>query len=115
MSFTTAGTATVSLDGRQQYQALFSRVYGITITGANPASIAAGAEDTQSWTVPGLALGDVVLGASFSYSQGGVSDVFFTVSAANTLVCRISNLDGSTALDFGSGLTIKVLVGRPAW
>lgn len=115
MSFTTAGTASVVLNGRQQSQALWSEVYAISITGANPASIAAGAEDTQSYTIPGLALGDVVLGFSFSYSQGGTSSITASVSATDTLVVRISNLHDSNALDFGSGLTIKVLVARPAW
>ena len=115
MAFTTAGTAAVTMRHRQQFQGLFTDVFAISITGANPANIAAGAEDTQTYTVTGLALGDVVLGISLSVDRTVDGDISAYVSAANTLTIRISNLNGASGLDYAAGTTIKVLVGRPAF
>jgi hypothetical protein len=115
MAFTTAGTATVTKAGSQQFQGLFSDMWAISITGANPASVAAGAEDTQTYTVTGLALGDIVLFNSLSVSETVDADINAYVSAANTLTIRITNLHATVALDFAAGTTIKVLIGRPNW
>ena len=115
MAFTTAGTASVTMRHRQTFQGLFTDIFAVSITGADPASVAAGAEDTQTYTVNGLALGDVVLGMSLSVNQTVDGDLSAYISAANTLTIRISNLNGAAALDYASGTTLKVLVGRPAW
>jgi len=115
MAFTTAGTATAVVSHRSQFQSLWSANYAISITGVNPANIAAGAEDTQTYTVAGLALGDVVLGISLSVDQTVDGDISAYVSAANTLTIRISNLNGASGLDYAAGTTIKVLIGRPAF
>lgn len=114
MSFTTAGTVTTAIVGRSQFQRLFSEVFAITITGANPSSIAAGAEDFQLYTVPGIRKGDMVLGYSFDATLGSVSDVQMNINTNDTLIIRISNLDPSAALDIVSG-DIHVLVGRPTF
>jgi hypothetical protein len=42
------------------------------------------------------------------------AEVLAYVSAANTLVIRISNLNASSALDLASS-TWKVVIGRPAF
>lgn len=115
MAFTAAGTAAVTLSHRQQFQALYSTMFAVSITGADPANVAAGAEDTQTYTITGLALGDMVLGISLSVDQTVDCDINAYVSAANTLTLRISNLNAASGLNFASGTTIKVLVGRPAW
>lgn len=115
MAFTAAGTATVTRNGSQQFQGLFSDMWGVSITGANPANVAAGAEDTQTYTVPGVALGDLVLFYSLSVSQTVDADINVYVSAANTITVRITNLNASTGLDFAAGTVIKILIGRPAW
>ena len=112
MAFTTAGTAT-AVRARQQFQSLWKDNWLVTITGANPASIAAGAEDTQTYTVTGLALGDMVLGISLSVDQTVDGDINAYVSAANTLTIRISNLNSGAALDYAAGTTIRVLIGKP--
>lgn len=114
MAFTTAGTAT-SHRHRQQFGTLWSDMFQISITGADPANVGAGAEDTQTYTVTGLALGDVVLGVSLSVDQTVDGDISAYVSAANTLTIRISNLNGASGLNYAASTTIKVLVGRPAW
>ena len=115
MAFTTAGTATVSQRGRQQYQGLFTDYWAVKITGSNPASIAAGVEDTQTYTVSGLALGDMVLNWSYSLDLTVDGSIEIYVSAANTLTIRISNLNAAGALDYGSTGTWYVLIGRPGW
>lgn len=114
MAFTTAGTASTIYRGRNQFQGLWNDMFAVTISGANPASIAAGAEDTQTYTIAGLALGDMVLGISFSVSQTVDADINAYVSAANTLTVRISNLNASSALDLAT-CDIKVLVARPSF
>jgi hypothetical protein len=114
MAFTTAGTASVTMRHRTQFQGLFTDIFAISITGADPASVAAGAEDTQTYTVTGLALGDMVLGLSLGVNQTVDGDISAYVSAANTLTIRISNLNAASGLDYAAN-TIKVLVGRPAF
>ena len=113
MAFTTAGTVTRVQD-RRQFQSLFNEMWTVTITGADPASIAAGAEDVQTYTVPGLALGDTVVAYSFNRDLTIDADLFIYVSAANTLAIRINNHNASIALDFAAG-NFKVLIGRPNW
>ena len=115
MAFTTAGTAAVTMRHRQQFQGLFTDVFAISITGVDPANIAAAGEDTQTYTVTGLAIGDVVLGLSLSVDQTVDGDINAYVSAANTLTIRISNLNAASGLNYAASTTIKVLVGRPAF
>ena len=115
MAFTTAGTATVSQRGRQQYQGLWTDFFAVKITGSDPASIAAAGEDTQTYTVTGLALGDMVVGWSYNLDLTVDGNVEIYVSAANTLTIRISNLNAAGALNYGSTGTWYILVGRPGW
>lgn len=112
MAFTTATVASIQ-QGKSQFQGLFNEMWAVNLT-VNPASIAAGAEDSATFTIPGLALGDMVLGLSPGVDLTIDADVSAHVSAANTLLIRISNLDASVALDLASS-TWKVLIGRPNW
>lgn len=113
MPFTTAGTVTRVQD-RRQFQSLFSEMWTVTIAGADPASIAAAAEDTQTYTVPGVVLGDMVLGFSFTRDLTIDADMIIYVSAANTITVRINNHNAAAALDLAAG-NFKILIGRPAW
>ena len=114
MAFTTA-TVTRIERGNKQFQGAFSEMWAITLT-VDPASIAAGTEDAATFTIPGLALGDMVIGLApgVSLTATGEADYSVWVSAANTLSIRLTNLHASSAVDLGSS-TWKVLVGRPAW
>jgi hypothetical protein len=112
MSFTTATVASAKRQ-RGQFQGLFDPQWQVTLT-VDPASIAAAAEDTATFTVPGVALGDCVIAWSPGVDLTIQGDVEFYVSAANTLTLRISNLHASSALDLASS-TWKVLIGRPVW
>lgn len=112
MPFTTATVSKIE-QGTKQYQGMFSEMWQVSLT-VDPASIAAGAEDSATFTVPGLALGDMVLGVAAGVNLTVDAETETFVSAANTLTIRISNLNASTALDLGSS-TWKVVIGRPAF
>lgn len=112
MAFTTATVASTDFN-RHQLQGAFSEFRAVNLT-VNPSSIAAAGEDSATFTVSGLALGDCVLAWSAGVDLTADADVAVYVSAANTLTIRISNLHASNALDLGSS-TWKVLVGRPVW
>lgn len=112
MPFTTATVAAVK-QGGEQFRGVFSELWQATLT-VDPASIAAGAEDTGTFTIPGLAVGDMVLGVGPGVNLTIDAEVLAYVSAANTLTIRISNLNAASALDLGSS-TWKVVIGRPAF
>lgn len=112
MAFTTATVASYQR-GSKQFQGAFTDQWLANLT-VNPASIAAGAEDTATFTIPGLVLGDIVVAYSAGVDLTVDADVNIYVSAANTITIRISNLHASTALDLASS-TWKVIIGRPSW
>lgn len=112
MTFTTATVSSVKRQ-RSQFQGIYDPQWLVTLT-VDPASIAAGAEDIATFTVPGVALGDAVISWAPGVDLTTNADVEVYVSAANTLSIRISNLHASSALDLASS-PWKVLIGRPAW
>lgn len=112
MAFTTA-TLTRVEQGNKQFQGAFSDMWFATLV-IDPASVAAAGEDISNVTVPGLIIGDMIVGYSAGVNQTVDADFNVYVSAANTLTFRISNLHASVALDLTTS-TWKVLIGRPAW
>ena len=112
MAFTTA-TVTRVEQGSKQFQGAFTEQWLCNLT-VDPASIAAAGEDIATFTVPGLAFGDIVIGYSAGVNQTVDADINVWVSAANTLSVSISNLNASSALDLGTS-TWKILIGRPSW
>jgi len=112
MAFTTATVVSVK-QGGEQFRGVFSEIWQATLT-VDPASIAAGGEDTGTFTIPGLVLGDMVIGVGPGVNPTADAEVLAYVSAANTLTVRISNLNASSALDLASS-TWKVVIGRPAF
>lgn len=112
MAFTTATVRSVE-QGNKQFQGAYGDMWAVTVT-ADPSSIAAGAEDIATFTVPNVVLGDMVIGYSLGVNQTVDCDANVWVSAANTVSVRISNLNSGAALDLASA-TWKILVGRPNW
>ena len=97
--------------GAKQFQGAFTEMWAVTGT-MDFASVADGNSTSDTITVPGVALGDMVIGVSFGVDAAlGVVTAY--VSAANTVRVVVSNLE-TAALDLAS-TTVKVLVGRPAW
>lgn len=96
--------------GREQFGGVFSDVFQVTCT-INFASAANGAKAEDSVTVPGVALGDVVICSSMGIDQAGLVMNAY-VSAANTVVVVVANNTGG-AVDLAS-TTVKLVVGKYA-
>lgn len=103
-----AATSVVTERGTKQFQGMFQDMWKVTCT-LDAGSLADGAGETDTITVPGVALGDIVLGASFSVDEAGLSVTGY-VSAANTVSLRVQNESGGT-VDLASA-TVRVVVGR---
>lgn len=104
-----AASAVTVHQGTQQFQGLFSNFWRVKAT-IDFGSASDGNSVSDTITVPGVALGDVVMGVSLGVSQG-LGNVDAYVSAANTVTVMVSNLE-TAALDLAS-TTVKVIVGRP--
>jgi hypothetical protein len=87
---------------------MFSDTWVVTAT-LDAGSLVDGAGETDTVAVPGVALGDMVLGVSFALDEAGMS-VDAYVSAANVVSIRVQNESGST-VDLAS-CKIRVVVGR---
>ena len=101
-------SAVVSRRGNDQFRGLFSDTWAVTCT-MNAGSLVDGAGETDDITVPGVALGDMVLGASLGVDLVGLI-VSGYVSAADTVKFRIQNESGSTA-DLAS-TTMRIVIAR---
>lgn len=71
-----------------------------------------GAGDSDTITVTGVALGDIVVGFSLGVDLAGISATAY-VSAADTVTIRLQNESGGP-VNLAS-TTVKVVVGRPAF
>lgn len=103
-----AATAVVTERGNKQFQGMFQEMWKVTAT-LNAASLGDGVGETDTVTVPGVALGDIVLGTSFGVDLAGVTVTAY-VSAANTVSLRIQN-ESTATVDLAS-TTIRLVVAR---
>ena len=101
-------SAVVSRRGNDQFRGLFSDTWAVTCT-LNAGSLVDGAGETDDVTVAGVALGDMVIGASLGVDLVGITVTGY-VSAADTVKFRIQNESGST-VDLASA-TMKIVVVR---
>ena len=106
-----AATSVVSRRGNDQFRGLFSDTWLVvaTLDSASVATGAAGAA-TDTVTVPGVVLGDMVLGMSINVSEAGLVRRAY-VSAANTVTIATNNLTGA-AVDLAS-TTVELVIVRP--
>ena len=106
-----SATAVVSKRDNATWRGLFNDTWSVTATldSASVASGAAGAA-TDTITVAGVALGDMVIAMSVGVSEAGVVRRAY-VSAANTVIVATDNLTGSS-VDLAS-TTIKLIIARP--
>jgi hypothetical protein len=106
-------TATVYDRNRAQFQQLFSDMWLVSAT-LDPASVAAEASGTDTITVPGVQLGDMVLGVSLGVTINSNLVVQAFVSAANTVTLMFTNnnVAAGAAIDVASA-TVRLLVVRP--
>ena len=104
----TATSVTVR-QSNEQFRGIFNETWVVKAT-LNAGSLADGAGETDDVTVPGVALGDMVIGASLGVDLVGLTVTGY-VSAANTVKFRVQNESGST-VDLASA-TLRIVVVRP--
>lgn len=103
-----AATAVTSRRGNDQFRGLFSDTWDVSCT-LDAGSVSAGATDTDTVTVPGVALGDMVIGFSFGVSEAGLIKRAY-VSAANTVTIVTYNpTAGSVNL---ASTTLQLIIAR---
>ena len=103
-----AATAVTVRQGNDQFRGLFSDTWSVVGT-LDVGSLVDAAGSSDTITVPGVALGDVVIGFSFGVSLAGITATAY-VSAADTVTIRVQNESAGT-VDLAS-TTVKVIVGR---
>ena len=107
--------------GSKQFQGAFSEMWLVTGTVTDQDAIADDVSIIISLTVPGVALGDMVVGVSFGKSQADANAHVINhafVSAANTVLLILANVDQTTDAYDADTLNdggFKMLIGRPAW
>jgi hypothetical protein len=103
-----AATAVVSRRGNDQFRGLFSDTWEVACT-LDAGAVSAGATDTDTVTVPGVALGDIVIGFSHGVSEAGLVKRAY-VSAANTVTIVTYNpTAGSVNL---ASTTLTLIIAR---
>ena len=105
-----AATAVVTRQGNDQFRGIFSDTWSVVCT-LDAGSLVDAAGETETIAVPGVALGDIVIGFSFGVDLVGITVTAY-VSAANVVTIRVQNESGST-VDLAS-TTVRVVVGRLA-
>jgi hypothetical protein len=103
-----AATAVVSRRGNDQFRGLFTDTWDVSCT-LDSASVATTATATDTVTVAGVALGDMVLGMSVGVSEAGLVRRAY-ISAANTVTIVTYNPTGSS-VDLGA-TTLQLIIGR---
>jgi hypothetical protein len=103
-----AATAITSRRGNDQFRGIYSDTWAVTCT-LDTAEVADQATGTDTVTVPGVALGDMVIGLSTGVSEGGLVRRAY-VSAANTVTIASTNTTGG-AVNLAS-TTVKLVIAR---
>jgi len=103
-----AATAITSRQGNDQFRGVFSDTWVVTCT-LDSASVADQAAGTDTVAVPGVVLGDMVIGMSAGVSEAGLVRRAY-VSAAGTVTIATTNTTGA-AVNLAS-TTIKLVIVR---
>jgi hypothetical protein len=103
-----AATAITARRGNDQFRGLFSDTWSVIAT-LNASSLADGVGETNTIAVPGVLLGDIVLGVSMGVDLAGITVTPY-VSAANVVSIRFQNESGGL-LDLAS-TTVECVVVR---
>jgi len=103
-----AATAVVLSRDNDSFRGLFSDTWTVTCT-LDSASVADQAAGTDTVTVSGVALGDMVIGMSAGVDEAGLVHRAY-VSAANTVTIATTNTTGG-AVNLAS-TTVKLVIAR---
>lgn len=112
-------TVNSSVQNREQFQGLFNEMWVVRATVTDQDAVAINDTLSISLTVPGVALGDMVIGVSLnvdSFDAGGDGAVIRAeVGSANTVNFIIHADVAEFAADAITNGVIKILIGRPNW
>jgi len=111
------GTPTV-VRGTNQFQGAFKEMWEVTVTITDQDAIALTDTMRIAVTVPGVALGDMVIAHSITNDLSDGTDQCIMsayVTAANTVSLQFTADAGQYAIDDLNNAVVKLLVGRPAW
>lgn len=103
-----AATAVVSRRGNDSFRGLFTDTWDVTCT-LDSASVGIAGAATDTVTVPGVALGDQVIGMAIGVSEAGLVRRAY-VSATNTVTIATYNPTGA-AVDLAS-TTLNLTIAR---
>ena len=103
-----SATAVVSRRGNDQFRGLFTDTWDVSCT-LDSASVATVSTATDTVTVAGVALGDMVLGMSIGVDEAGLVRRAY-VSAANTVTIVTYNPTASS-INLAS-TTLQLIIGR---
>jgi len=103
-----AATAVTSRRGNDQFRGLFTDTWDVSCT-LDSASVADQGAATDTVTVPGVALGDMVIGMSAGVDEAGLVRRAY-VSAANTVTIATTNTTGG-AVNLAS-TTVQLVIAR---
>jgi hypothetical protein len=103
--------------GPAQWSSLFNVAITFSATISDQDSVSAGDTAAFALTVPGAALGDIVLvGINNDMSDGTDQAVLYgVVSAADTVSVRVNADVGAYAADDLNGAVVKGVCLRPTW
>jgi len=105
--------------GNKQFQGAFSDMWAVTGSISDQEAVAINDTLSVNMTVPGVVLGDMVIGTSLTVDtfdgEGDGAVVRCEIGSANTLLFIITADKAEFAADALNGATIKDLIGRPAW
>lgn len=118
-----ANTFSVTSAGqnRQQLGGAFSEMFLAYGTITDQDAIADDVSVNLDLTIPGVQLGDMVLGISVNKDTGDANanvQLSANVTAANTVTLTITNVDETTDAydaDTMNGGTWRIFIGRPNW
>jgi hypothetical protein len=106
-----ATAVVVVKNGREQFQGVFDSVFEVRAT-MDIGDLADGAGESNTVAVPGVKLGDMVIGVSFGVDLAGFTTTAY-VSAANVVTVRVQNESGTQTNP--ASTTIKLVVARPGF
>jgi len=109
----------VGREGRQQFQGLFSDIWEVRATISDQDAVAINDTLAVTLAVPGVVLGDMVIGVSLTTDtlDGGGDGAVVTaeVSAADVVSLRVHADVAEFAADSLNTAVVRILVGRPTW
>ena len=108
-----AVTSVVISQGNKQFQGMFQEMWAVTgVADFADATVGSGTFATHDAAVPGVALGDLVLGVSAGVDTIDAVIIGAVTAAGVVTLTLLNNTAGSVNL---ASTTVKFVVARPSW